>query len=76
MLAEGIARPKLQESVVEFLATILPGNTLIELENAHHLDVASSELLAYLAQSVATVRGSSWRRAGHRAAGPQNPPPR
>ena len=53
MLAESNRRPKLHECIVEFLTAVLPGNTLIELENAHHMDVASSELLAHLAQSVA-----------------------
>ena len=53
MLAENNRRPKLHEAIVEFLAANLPGATLIELENAHHMDVASSELLAYVAQAVA-----------------------
>jgi tetratricopeptide (TPR) repeat protein len=53
MLAENNRRPKLHESIVEFFAAVLPGPTLIELENAHHMDVASSELLAYIAQSAA-----------------------
>jgi class 3 adenylate cyclase/tetratricopeptide (TPR) repeat protein len=53
MLAESNRRPRLHQSVVAFLDALLPGATLIELENAHHMDVASSELLGHLAQSLA-----------------------
>ena len=55
MLAENHRRTKLHESVVEFLAAVLPGAALVVLENAHHMDVASRELLAHVAQS-ATAR--------------------
>jgi class 3 adenylate cyclase/tetratricopeptide (TPR) repeat protein len=53
MLAENNRRPRLHATIVDFLAALLPGPTLIELENAHHMDVASSELTAYIAQAVA-----------------------
>ena len=72
MLAENNRRQKLHETVVEFLAANLPGAALIELENAHHMDVASSELLAYVAQSIGT---RPWlivtaRRPGEKASPP------
>ncbi len=54
MLAENNRRPKLHESVLAFLTALLPEPSLIALEDAHHMDVASSELLAYVApQAVA-----------------------
>jgi class 3 adenylate cyclase/tetratricopeptide (TPR) repeat protein len=52
MLAESNRRQKLHETVVAFLDALVPGVTLVELENAHHMDVASAELLAYIAQSI------------------------
>ena len=52
MLAEKNRRPKLHEAVGEFLALIFPGPGLIAIENAHHIDMASAELLSYLAGGV------------------------
>ncbi len=52
MLAEKNRRPKLHEAVGEFLAPIFPGPGLIAIENAHHIDMASAELLSYLAGGV------------------------
>ncbi|MFO1303254.1 MAG: adenylate/guanylate cyclase domain-containing protein [Burkholderiales bacterium] len=54
MLAENHRRPKLHESVLAFLGALLPGPSLIALEDSHHMDVASSELLAYIAPQAAT----------------------
>lgn len=54
MLAENNRRPKLHESVVAFLSALLPGPALFAIEDAHHMDVASAELLAYIAQFCAT----------------------
>ncbi|MFO1316847.1 MAG: tetratricopeptide repeat protein [Burkholderiales bacterium] len=50
MLAEKNRRPKLHESVEAFIATTLSGPTLFVLENAHHMDPASTELLAHMAR--------------------------
>jgi tetratricopeptide (TPR) repeat protein len=57
MLAEKNRRPKLHEAVGEFLALIFPGPGLIAIENAHHIDMASAELLSYLA---GVVSGRPW----------------
>ena len=57
MLAEKNRRPKLHEAVGGFLASILPGPGLIAIENAHHMDMASAELLSYLAGGVS---GRPW----------------
>lgn len=54
MLAEKNRRPKLHETVDRFLEAMLPGHALIEIENAHHMDEASAELLAFLARTAAT----------------------
>jgi class 3 adenylate cyclase/tetratricopeptide (TPR) repeat protein len=48
MLAEANRRAKLHESVARFLEIIVPKSSLIEIENAHHMDTASAELLSYL----------------------------
>ncbi len=42
-------RPKLHESVAAFLEAILGEPALIEIEDVHNMDEASSELLAFLA---------------------------
>lgn len=49
MLAESNRRAKLHESLVCFLAVIFPKSCLVEIENAHHMDEASAELLAHVA---------------------------
>jgi len=54
LLDEKNRRPKLHATVVEFLAEMLGGRALLQIENAHHIDVASADLLAYMAQAVAT----------------------
>ena len=52
MLADANRRKRLHESVGRFLETTLDGSVLIEIEDAHHLDEASSELLAYLTDTI------------------------
>ena len=49
MLAERNRRARLHDAVGQFLAAMLPGPALIEIENAHHMDSASAELLLSLA---------------------------
>jgi class 3 adenylate cyclase/tetratricopeptide (TPR) repeat protein len=49
MLAETNRRAKLHETVGKFLEAIVPKSCLIEIENAHHMDEASAELLAWIA---------------------------
>ena len=76
MLAEKNRRPKLHEVVGEFLAAIFPGPGLIAIENAHCMDVASAELLAYL---VGVGSGRPWvfgvarRRSDVAVTAPANP---
>lgn len=53
-LAEKNLRAKLHESVVAFMAVVLPAPVLIEIENVHHMDLASGELLAHVAAGIAT----------------------
>jgi len=48
VLAQANRRAKVHESVARFLAAIMPQPQLIEIENAHHMDEASAELLSYL----------------------------
>ncbi|HEX8009866.1 MAG TPA: adenylate/guanylate cyclase domain-containing protein [Casimicrobiaceae bacterium] len=48
MLAESNRRAKMQETMARFLAAIMPKPQLIEIENAHHMDEASAELLTSL----------------------------
>jgi class 3 adenylate cyclase/predicted ATPase len=55
MLAEANRRAKLHESVAAFLAAIMPKPQLIEIENAHHMDEASAELLSYLTGRIGTL---------------------
>jgi predicted ATPase len=54
MLADTNRRTRLHESVRRFLEIVVPGPTLIEIENAHHIDEASAELLSYLTGEVAS----------------------
>jgi predicted ATPase/class 3 adenylate cyclase len=49
MLAESNRRTKLHESLLRFLDLIFPKACLVEIENAHHMDEASAELLSYVA---------------------------
>jgi class 3 adenylate cyclase/tetratricopeptide (TPR) repeat protein len=48
MLAENYLRAKIHEVVGQFLAVLMPDPTLIEIENAQHMDAASADLLKYL----------------------------
>ena len=57
MLTESNRRTKLHETATEFLAAILRGPGLIVIENAHHIDRASAELLSYMA---GVVSGRPW----------------
>ncbi|MEO8675279.1 MAG: adenylate/guanylate cyclase domain-containing protein [Casimicrobiaceae bacterium] len=52
MLAEANRRAKMHESLVSFLAAIMPKPQLIEIENAHHMDKASAELLSFLTGEI------------------------
>jgi class 3 adenylate cyclase/tetratricopeptide (TPR) repeat protein len=72
MLGEEFRRPRLHEVVTEFLETVLAEPALIEVEDAHHMDDASSELLRYIADHL---EGNPWlfcvtrRPEGHGFAG-------
>ena len=55
MLAEKNRRAKLHEAVGRFLEVMMPHPELIEIENVHHMDGASAELLSYLIGGL-TVR--------------------
>ncbi len=57
MLAERNRRTKLHEVVGRFLEILIPEPALIEIENAHHMDVASAELLSSL---VSTLGKRPW----------------
>ena len=48
MLAEANRRAKLHETLGKFLEIIVPKSCLIEIENAHHMDEASAELLSWI----------------------------
>jgi tetratricopeptide (TPR) repeat protein len=48
MLAAENRRAKLHETVSRFLAAALPGPALLEIDEAHHMDEASVDLLAHL----------------------------
>ena len=52
MLAEANRRAKVHESVARFLAAVMPKPQLIEIENAHHMDEASADLLSYLTGEI------------------------
>jgi class 3 adenylate cyclase/tetratricopeptide (TPR) repeat protein len=52
LLAEANRRAILHRSVRRFLEVMLPETAFIEIENAHHMDEASAELLAYLAKGI------------------------
>ncbi|HEY2775102.1 MAG TPA: adenylate/guanylate cyclase domain-containing protein, partial [Candidatus Binatia bacterium] len=54
MLAEANRRAKLHESVGRFLTAIMSTPQLIEIENAHHMDEASAELLLHLTGELGT----------------------
>ena len=48
MLAEENRRAKLHETVARFLEAMVPDKLLVEIDDAHHMDKASAELLAHL----------------------------
>ena len=67
-LDDGFRRAKLHEVVVTFLRSTLKSPTLIEVEDAHHVDPASAGLLAAVA---AAAREAPWLLAlTRRDAGP------
>jgi class 3 adenylate cyclase/predicted ATPase len=53
LLAEKNRRTKLHETVARFLEAIAPERMLVEIENAHHMDEASAELLLHLTGGLA-----------------------
>jgi len=52
LLAEANQRAMLHRSVCRFLKIMLPETAIIEIENAHHMDEASAELLSHLAERI------------------------
>jgi class 3 adenylate cyclase/tetratricopeptide (TPR) repeat protein len=52
MLAENNRQAKLHESVASFMAATMAKPQLIEIENAHHMDKASADLLTYLLREL------------------------
>ena len=76
MLAENNRRPKLHEVVGRFLAVMMPDPTLIQIDNAQHMDGASAALLTYL---CGQVNGRPWllavarRDVGSRFEAPEMP---
>ncbi len=53
MLAEKNRRTKLHETVARFLEVMVPDKLLLEIDDAHHMDEASAELLAHLMGGLA-----------------------
>ena len=56
MLAEENRRAKLHEAVERFLGAMMPGPAFVEIENAHHMDEASADLLKFLVSTLPTHR--------------------
>ncbi len=54
MLAEKNRRTKLHETVARFLQVIAPDKVLFEIDDVHHMDEASAELLSYLINDIPT----------------------
>jgi len=52
VLAEKNRRAKLHETVARFLEAVIPDKLLVEIDDVHHMDEASAELLAHLASGV------------------------
>ncbi len=76
MLAENNRRPKLHEVVDRFLRAMMLEPTLIVIENAHHADPASAELLTYLCGQLGGrpwLFGIARREAGTRFKAPEIP---
>jgi len=78
LLAEKNRRTKLHEVVGEFLAALMPDPQLIEIEDAHHMDGASAELLSSL---TGEIKARPWliavarRPAASGFTAPESPPP-
>ena len=53
LLAEENRRTKLHETVARFLEVMVPDKLLVEIDDAHHMDKASAELLAHLMGGLA-----------------------
>jgi len=53
LLEEKNRRTKLHETVARFLEVMEPDKLLVEIDDAHHMDKASAELLAYLMGGLA-----------------------
>jgi class 3 adenylate cyclase/tetratricopeptide (TPR) repeat protein len=76
MLAEKNRRAKLHEALGRFLAALMPDSQLIEIEDAHHMDGASAELLSYLTRELATrpwLVGVARRPAASGFTAPESP---
>ncbi len=76
MLADANRRPKLHEVVGRFLAVMMPDPTLIEIEDAQHMDGSSAQLLSYLCGHLNTrpwLLGVARREAGSRFQAPELP---
>jgi tetratricopeptide (TPR) repeat protein len=56
MLAETNRRAKLHECVVRFLDAVLDAPTLVEIDDAHHIDGPSADLLAFIAPHIEAHR--------------------
>ena len=54
LLAESNRRTKLHETVARFLEVMVPDKLLVEIDDAHHMDKASAELLAHLTGGLAS----------------------
>ena len=53
LLAEKNRRTKLHETVARFLEVMVPDKLLVEIDDAHHMDEASAELLSHLTGGLA-----------------------
>lgn len=56
-LAEENRRAKLHEAVERFLVAAMPGPAIVEIDDAHHMDEASVDLLGFLVKQLA---GRQW----------------
>ncbi len=54
LLAEKNRRSKMHETVARFLEAVVPDMLLVEIDDAHHMDKASAELLAHMMSGLAT----------------------
>jgi class 3 adenylate cyclase/tetratricopeptide (TPR) repeat protein len=52
-LAEENRRAKIHDAVERFLLAAMPGPAIVEIDDAHHMDEASVELLGYLVKQLA-----------------------